>query len=49
MDEIEYLGATSTIQSYNLFTYCEGNTTRIERVSGIENLEDYREIIMKMQ
>ena len=25
MDEIEYLGATSTIQSYNLFTYCEGN------------------------
>lgn len=25
MDEIEYLGATSTILSYNLFTYCEGN------------------------
>jgi RHS repeat-associated protein len=25
MDEIEYLGGTSTILSYNLFTYCEGN------------------------
>ena len=25
MDEIEYLGATSTMLSYNLFTYCEGN------------------------
>ena len=25
MDEIEYLGATSTLLSYNLFTYCEGN------------------------
>ncbi len=25
MDEIEYLGPTSTILSYNLFTYCEGN------------------------
>ena len=25
MDEIEYLGLTSTILSYNLFTYCEGN------------------------
>ena len=25
MDEIEYLGSTSTLLSYNLFTYCEGN------------------------
>ena len=25
MDEVEYLGATSSILSYNLFTYCEGN------------------------
>jgi RHS repeat-associated protein len=30
MDEIEYLGATSTILSYNLFTYCEGNPVVIE-------------------
>ena len=30
MDEIEYLGATSTILSYNLFTYCEGNPVNRE-------------------
>ena len=32
MDEIEYLGATSTLLSYNLFTYCEGNpVNRVDR------------------
>ena len=25
MDQVEYLGASSTIQSLNLFAYCEGN------------------------
>ena len=25
MDDISYLGASNTINSYNLFTYCEGN------------------------
>ena len=34
MDEIEYLGATSTIQSYNLFTYCEGNPVNMVDESG---------------
>ena len=34
MDEIEYLGATSTMQSYNLFTYCEGNPVNMVDESG---------------
>ena len=25
MDQVEYLGASGTIHSLNLFTYCEGN------------------------
>ncbi len=25
MDQVEYLGASGTIHSFNLFTYCEGN------------------------
>lgn len=34
MDEIEYLGATSTIKSYNLFAYCEGNPVNREDSNG---------------
>lgn len=34
MDEIEYLGATSTIQSYNLFAYCEGNPVNMVDPNG---------------
>ena len=36
MDEIEYLGATSTILSYNLFTYCEGNPISLKDPNGTD-------------
>ena len=25
MDEVEYLGASGSLLSYNLYSYCEGN------------------------
>ena len=34
MDEIEYLGATSSILSYNLFIYCEGNPVNLKDPNG---------------
>ena len=36
MDEIEYLGATSTLLSYNLFTYCEGNPISLKDPYGTD-------------
>lgn len=34
MDNISYLGASNTINSYNLFTYCEGNPVMFVDTSG---------------
>ena len=42
MDEIEYLGATSTLLSYNLFTYCEGNP-----VNGVDPTGQVMFILLK--
>ena len=44
MDEIEYLGATSTILSYNLFTYCEGNPISLKDPNGTDAISvvDYK-------
>ncbi len=46
MDEIEYLGATSTLLSYNLFTYCEGNPVNMTDVNGNWSLPNLAKIVI---
>ena len=48
MDDISYLGASNTINSYNLFTYCEGNPVMFVDYDGTdieEIIEEIRKIL----
>ena len=46
MDDIEYLGESGTIHSYNLFIYCEGNLVRYVDPSG-HKLQDEKYYVVK--
>ena len=42
MDEAEYLGASGSLLSYNLYSYCEGNPiNRIDLNGNIYILEQF--------